>query len=94
MQIPVVVKDHNSKTAIITRMGRKYAYVVFMKSGKLTLGKLTPVQIQNKAFKTLAIDTKTAVDQFLAHSGGLTQSARLELEAVKEGLHETDSIGL
>lgn len=94
MQTPVVVKDHNSKTAIITRMGRKYAYVVFMKSGKLTLGKLTFVQLHNKQFKILSIDAMNAVDQFLAHSGGLTQSARLELEAVKEGLHETDSAGL
>lgn len=85
MQIPCVVKDHNAKTAIVTRAGRKYIYVVHMKSGKLTVKKYTEQQMKLKQFKELPVSLESAIDSFLSHSGGLTDAATQELQEARRG---------
>jgi hypothetical protein len=84
MNIPCVVVDHNAKTAIITRSGRKYLYMIPLKSGRLTVRKLTPLQFQAKGYESLDTDIHEAVSRFMRHSGGLTTAAEVELEAVKQ----------
>lgn len=82
MNIPCVVVDHNAKTAIVTRAGRKYLYMVPLKSGRLTVRKLTPLQFEAKGYNPLDTDIEEAVDRFIHHSGGLTMAAALELGVV------------
>jgi hypothetical protein len=80
---PLVVKDHNSKTAIITKVGRKYIHVIPMKSGKLTMKKMTYQQYIKTKFEVLDIPVLTAVHKFLQHAGGYTEAVKTELERVK-----------
>ncbi len=80
---PLVVKDHNSKTAIITKVGRKYIHVIPMKSGKLTMKKITPQQYIKAKFEVLNISLVDAITKFLNHAGGYTEAVKTELERVK-----------
>jgi hypothetical protein len=80
---PLVVKDHNSKTAIITKVGRKYIHVIPMKSGKLTMKKMTSQQYIKAKFEVLDIPMLDAVRKFLAHAGGYTEAVKAELERVQ-----------
>lgn len=80
---PYVVVDHNSKTAIVVRTGRKYIHVIPMKSGKLTVKRLTPRQYEQAGYTALEIDFAAALDKFLLHAGGYTDTAKRELEALK-----------
>ena len=82
LPIPCVVKDHNSKTSIIIRQGRKFTHTIPMKSGKLTVKKLTPTQLNNQQFIVLDIPLAEALDIYLHHSGGHTETALKELEAL------------
>jgi hypothetical protein len=84
--LPCVVKDHNSKTAIAIRKGRKFYHVIPMKSGKLTVRKLNDNQFSRYA--PTSIKPSDAVKQYLAHSGGHTETALnelLNLQSVLEG---------
>jgi hypothetical protein len=83
IDIPSVVVDHNSKTAIVVRAGRKYIHVIPMKSGKLTVKRLTPRQYEQAGYTKLDIDMATALDKFLLHAGGYTDTAKKELEALR-----------
>lgn len=85
LELPCVVRDHNSKTSIILRQGRKFTHTIPMKSGKLTVRKLTAVQFANQKFVILDIPLEEAVDRYLAHSGGHTETALKELQILKEG---------
>jgi hypothetical protein len=80
--IPCIVKDHNSKTAIVVRSGRKYVHIIPMKSGKLTVKKLTPAQFVKQQYTVLDIPLQVALKQYMLHSGGYTETARLELEKI------------
>jgi hypothetical protein len=84
LKLPCVIKDHNSKTAIVVRAGRKYLYIVAMKSGKLTVTKQTFSQFERNDYRLMDIDVKGVVDKYLAHSGGHTDTARTELEEVRK----------
>ena len=81
--LPCVIKDHNAKAAIVVRHGRKYVFLVAMKSGKLTLTKQNFRQYEKNNYTILDADVKEVVARYLAHSGGLTDTARKELEAIK-----------
>jgi hypothetical protein len=80
---PCVVIDHNSKTAIVVRSGRKYIHVIPMKSGKLTVKRLTPRQYEQAGYTKLEMDIDKALDKFLLHAGGYTDTAKKELEALR-----------
>lgn len=85
IRVPSVVKDYNSKTAIVIRKGKKYVYLVAMKSGKLTVSKQTFGQFERSGYKELSyMPLDTVLSKYLAHSGGLTDTARKELESIKE----------
>jgi hypothetical protein len=84
-KLPCVIKDHNSKTAIVVRAGRKYVYIVAMKSGKLTVTKQTFTQFERNDYIFMDVDVKGVADKYLAHSGGYTDTARTELEEVRKG---------
>ena len=77
------MKDTNSKTAIVVRSGRKYIHVIPMKSGKLTVKRMTPKQYENASYKVMDVDVKVVVEKYLAHSGGHTDTALKELEGLK-----------
>jgi hypothetical protein len=81
--LPCVVRDHNSKTAIAIREGRKFFHLIPMKSGKLTVKKLTPKQFWHQ-YEVTPIDPSQAVAKYLAHSGGHTDTARQELLMLQE----------
>lgn len=83
VSIPGVVRDSNSKTAIIIRKGKKYVYLVAMKSGKLTLTKQTFAQFDRNGYKELEGSLDWAVRKYLAHSGGLTDTAKKELVTIQ-----------
>lgn len=80
---PLVVRGHNSNTAIITKVGRKYIHVIPMKSGKLTMKKMTYQQYVKADFEVLNIEVLTAVNKFLNHAGGYTEAVKAELERVQ-----------
>ena len=80
---PCVVKDANAKTAIVVKSGRKYIHVIPMKSGKLTVKRMTPRQYENAGYKVMDVEVKVVVEKYLAHSGGHTDTALKELEGLK-----------
>jgi hypothetical protein len=82
MEVPCVVKDHNSKTAIVYKVGRKFLYLIPMKSGKLTVTKLTESQFKNKQYAVIDTPVSSAIIAYLRHSGGHTLSARQALESI------------
>ena len=86
--LPYIVQDHNAKTYLVIRAGRKFIHTIPMKSGKLTVRKITYTQYKAHEFKVLDVDLETAVDRFLNHSGGHTETALKELMLVKEGFTE------
>jgi len=85
LPIPCVVKDHNSKTSIVIRQGRKFIHTIPMKSGKLTVKKLTLTQVSNQQFTVLDIPLDEALTIYLNHSGGHTETALKELMYLQEG---------
>jgi hypothetical protein len=85
LPIPCVVKDHNSKTSIVIRQGRKFIHTIPMKSGKLTVKKLTLTQVNNQQFTVLDIPLDEALTIYLNHSGGHTETALKELMYLQEG---------
>lgn len=86
--IPCVVKDHNSKTAIVYKVGRKFIYLIPMKSGKLTVTKLTKSAFTNKGYTVSDAPVSGALVTYLRHSGGHTQSAKQALDAIREAVWE------
>lgn len=84
IQIPSVVKDHNSKTAIVYKVGRKFVYLVPMKSGKLTVVKLTEAQYLKKQYTVLDTPVSGAIIAYLRHSGGHTTTAKQALQSIME----------
>jgi len=89
--IPCVVKDHNSKTAIVIKQGRKYIHVVPRSSGKLTVKRYTERQYINQQYQILDVDLLRAVDSFLAHGAGLTDTATNELTLLREAINEPNN---
>lgn len=82
--VPCVVIDHNSKTAIAYKIGRKFIYLIPMKSGKLTVTKLTKSAFANKGYKVSELPVSGALVTYLRHSGGHTLSARQALESIRD----------
>lgn len=82
-EYPYVVKDHNSKTAVVIREGRKYIFLVAMKSGRLTVTKLTPKQFEKAGYVTLVTDVKEVINRYLSHVAGLTDTAIRELKEAR-----------
>jgi hypothetical protein len=83
MLIPRVVKDHNSKTAILFKEGRKFVHFIPMKSGKLTIKRVPIVRFFN-TYQDADIPLERAVTTYLIHSGGHTESALKELTIMQE----------
>lgn len=86
--IPCVVIDHNSKTAIVYKVGRKFIYLIPMKSGKLTVTKLTKSAFDNRGFSISDTPVSSALVTYLRHSGGHTQTAKQALESIREAVWE------
>lgn len=82
---PCVVIDHNAKTAIVVKAGRKYIHVIPMKSGKLTVKRMTPRQYEQANYKVLEDKLKIALEKYLNHAGGHTDTALKELEILNHG---------
>lgn len=82
IEVPCVVKDHNSKTAIVYKIGRKFIYLIPMKSGKLTVTKLTESQYNNKKYIVIDTPVSGAIVAYLRHAGGHTLSAKQALESI------------
>lgn len=83
MLIPRVVKDHNSKTAILFKEGRKFVHYIPMKSGKLTVAKLPLARFFIK-YQDADIPVEHAINAYLKHSGGHTETALKELTIMQE----------
>jgi hypothetical protein len=83
MLIPRVVKDHNSKTAILFKEGRKFVHFIPMKSGKLTIKRVPIVRFFN-TYQDADIPLERAVATYIKHSGGHTESALKELTIMQE----------
>ena len=86
--LPCVVRDHNAKTAIVIRKGRKFYHIIPMKSGKLTVKKVTEKQFQAYTYAS-GIKPSDAVAKYLAHSGGHTETALKELVLLRDMLEGT-----
>ena len=83
MLIPRVVKDHNSKTAILFKEGRKFVHFIPIKSGKLTIKRIPIVRFFN-TYQDADISLERAVTTYINHSGGHTESALKELTIMRE----------
>lgn len=77
--VPSVVINHNAKTAIVYKHGRKFIYTIPIKSGKLTVTKLTEQQFQNKGYVLIDTAIDQAVFKYLNHTGGHTDTAKAVL---------------
>lgn len=86
--VPCVVKDHNAKTAIVYKIGRKFIYTIPMKSGKLTITKLTEHDFAKKKYTVMDTPVSSALLMYLRHSGGHTTSAKQALESIMEMVWE------
>ena len=87
MLIPRVVKDHNSKTAIMFKEGRKFIHFIPMKSGKLTVKRL-PLARFYATYSDADIPLNHAVASYLKHSGGHTDTALKELQIMQDCFKE------
>lgn len=85
---PSVVIDHNAKTAIVLRVGRKFIHTIPMKSGKLTVRKVTQQQYDFRGYTPMDVGLFEAVEQYLNHSGKHTETALKELLLLQEGFTE------
>ena len=83
MLIPRVVKDHNSKTAILFKEGRKFVHFIPMKSGKLTVKRLPIVRFFT-VYQDANISIEHAVSSYFKHSGGMTEAVAKELMLMQE----------
>jgi hypothetical protein len=79
MLIPRVVKDHNSKTAILFKEGRKFVHFIPMKSGKLTVKRLPIVRFFT-VYQDANIPVEHAISSYLKHSGGMTEAVSTVLK--------------
>ena len=86
--VPSVVINHNAKTAIVYKRGRKFIYTIPMKSGKLTVTKLTEKQFENQSYKLMDTAIDQAVFLYLNHGGGHTDTAKAVLLGMAERLNE------
>lgn len=86
--VPCVVKDPNSKTAIVYKVGRKFIYTIPMKSGKLTITKLTESDFIKKKYTVVDTPVSGALLTYLRHSGGHTESAKQALQSIMEQVWE------
>jgi hypothetical protein len=86
---PYVVKDHNSKTAVVIREGRKYIFLVAMKSGRLTVTKVTPKQYERAGYVVVPTEVGAVIKRYLGHSAGLTDTAVRELEGALKCLEQS-----
>jgi hypothetical protein len=77
--VPSVVINHNAKTAIVYKQGRKFIYTIPIKSGKLTVTKLTEKQFENKGYVLMNTAIDQAVFKYLNHTGGHTDTAKAVL---------------
>lgn len=80
--VPCVVKDYNAKTAIVYKVGRKFIYLIPMKSGKLTVTKLTAFKYVQNNYVVLDTPMESALFLFLRHSGGHTETAKQALLSI------------
>ena len=83
LPIPCVVKDHNSKTAILFKEGRKFVHFIPMKSGKLTVKRLPIVRFFTM-YQDANIPVEHAVSSYFKHSGGMTEAVAKELMLMQE----------
>lgn len=86
--VPSVVINHNAKTAIVYKCGRKFIYTIPIKSGKLTITKLTEKQFENTGYKRMDTALNQAVFLYLNHGGGHTDTARAVLLELAESINE------
>ena len=87
MLIPRVVKDHNAKTAIMFKEGRKFVHFIPMKSGKLTVKRLLLARFY-ATYSDADIPLNHAVASYLKHSGGHTDTALKELQIMQDCFKE------
>ena len=88
LTVPCVVKDPNAKTAIVYKVGRKFIYTIPMKSGKLTITKLTESDFLKKKYYVMDTPVSSALLTYLRHAGGHTESAKQALESIREQVWE------
>jgi hypothetical protein len=87
MILPRVVRDHNSKTAILFKEGRKFVHCIPMKSGKLTVKRLLIARFF-ATYQDADIPVAHAINTYLKHSGGHTDTALKELKIMQECFKE------
>lgn len=88
LTVPCVVKDPNAKTAIVYKVGRKFIYTIPMKSGKLTITKLTESDFVKKKYVVMDTPVSAALVTYLRHAGGHTESAKQALQSIMEAVWE------
>jgi len=86
MLIPRVVKDHNAKTAILIKEGRKFVHYIPMKSGKLTV-KRVPMARFYTLYQDADIPVTHAINTYLKHSGGMTEAVTTALKELASELN-------
>lgn len=77
-----VLVDHNRRTAIVVRMGRKLTHLVPLEEGELVLRSLSPAEMEDRGFRPLDYQLKKAVRLYLKHASGISTKARKALRAL------------
>jgi hypothetical protein len=77
-----VLVDHNRRTAIVVRMGRKLTHLVPLEEGELVLRSLSPAELAHRGFRPIDYPLKKAVRVYLKHAGGISPKAKQALRAL------------
>lgn len=85
----VVMINHESRTALVIKVGHKLTHLVPMGEGELVLRALTNDEMRANGFRILeGYPFKRAARLYLKHAGGLTPKTR---KAIKEALNPKEA---
>ena len=90
-----VYRDHNAHQAIVYKIGKARISFVEMKKGRLVTQSVTDKKFFDaRHFERIEYPLERAVEDFLRHAGGVSDSARRELLSVLEEAQQAGRVPL
>jgi len=78
----MVIVNRRRETAIVITAGRVWTTCVFLRSGRLHVGRLSKEEMSD--WRPLDYPVARAIERYLQHSGGVSDAVRRILVAMKE----------
>jgi hypothetical protein len=90
-----VYRDHNAHHAIVYRIGKSRISFIEMKKGRLVTQSITDKKFFDvRHFERIEYPLERAVENFLRHGGGVSDSARRELLVVLQEAQQQGRVPL